>query len=275
MSAEKAAGNQPSNSGGTNKGPSKSSRRRPLRSKRRGRKPEEGGEPRSEHRNETRNESRNESRSEGRGEVRSESREPRAPSTNKSVDKSVRDNRDRRRRRRMRAKQRGASETQAPVVEDILKDLPPLVPAFVYTHVLRPAMRDSFEFRTEHFSKVTRRMEDFHIDLSPLYPDGGDEIKGVAYMPPLAERAGMDDEFDDGDYNEDDDEAGDKATGESGISGELEALDNPDWDAEEIEDAAALDGAASGIIAATIADEFYEDLGDSVVDEYPEEDLDD
>lgn len=205
MSVEKPSGNNPGSQGGNNnnnanKSPGKNNRRRSLRSKQRGRKPGEGGE------------------------VREPREQPVAPKP--TVEKNVRDNRDRRRRRRMRAKQRGPNETAPPVVEDILKDLPPLVPAFVYTHVLRPAMRDSFEFRTEHFSKVTRKLEDFHIDLSPLYPDGGDEIKGVAYVPPLAERqAGNDDSDDDESF---DDEPYDA-----------------DWEIADSPDAALLDGAST------------------------------
>jgi hypothetical protein len=264
MAGEKPSGNQPPHAGGgnaggnagggnANKGPSKNNnRRRSLRSKRRGRKPEEGS-----------------------GEARDtrEVREPRSESrphavTPKAADKNVRENRERRRRRRMRARQRGPNETAAPVVEDVLKDLPPLVPAFVYTHVLRPAMRDSFEFRTEHFSKVTRRLEDFHIDLSPLYPDGGDEIKGVAYIAP-ADRI---------EFTDDDEEEG---------------IDDPDWDAAESGDAARLDGGRldggrldgaddelAGELASDVADDiaisddFYAELNDSVVDEYPDEDVD-
>jgi len=222
MADEKAAGNPPANSGGNgNKGPNRNNRRRSVRSKRRGRKPEEGSEPR-------------------------ESREVRVPpSAPKLVEKGVHDNRERRRRRRMRAKQRGAGESAAPVVEDTFKDLPPLVPSFVYTHVIRTTVRDSFEFRSEHFSKVTRKLEDFHIDLSPLYPDGGDEIKGVAYMPPESER------IDFGDDEEGNDE---------------EEYDDPEWDAEQSADAAHLEG--------VIADDFYAELDDSVLDDSPEEDID-
>jgi hypothetical protein len=233
MADEKPTGNNPANPGNNNanKDAGKSNRRRSLRSKRRGRKPEEASESR-------------------------ESRESRAPreqraqpnNAPKAAEKSIADNRDRRRRRRMRAKQRGQSETTtttvAPVVENTFKDLPPLVPAFVYTHVLRPSIRDSFEFRTEHFSKVTRKMEDFHIDLSPLYPDGGDEIKGVGYMPPLEHKEGDDiEEEEEGDVFED-----------------------PDWDAEESGDALLLDGA--------IADDFYDNLDDSVIDVASVDDVD-
>jgi hypothetical protein len=238
MADEKPAGNNPANPGNNNanKDAGKSTRRRSLRSKRRGRKPEEASESREPR----------ESRA---------PREQRAQPNNapKAAEKSIADNRDRRRRRRMRAKQRGQSETTtttvAPVVENTFKDLPPLVPAFVYTHVLRPSIRDSFEFRTEHFSKVTRKMEDFHIDLSPLYPDGGDEIKGVGYMPPLEHKEG------------DDIEEEEEGDGEEG-----DVFEDPDWDAEESGDALLLDGA--------IADDFYDNLDDSVIDVASEDNVD-
>jgi hypothetical protein len=220
MSVENPSGNNPANQGGNNssnnpnKSSGKNNRRRSLRSKRRGRKPGEGGEVR---------------------EPREQPAAPK-PTADKIADKNVRDNRDRRRRRRMRAKQRGPNDAAPAVVEDVLKDLPPLVPAFVYTHVLRPAMRDTFEFRTEHFSKVTRQLEDFHIDLSPLYPDGGDEIKGVAYVPPLAERqaanAALDGDNKYGD-NEDDDESYDDEPYDA------------DWEIDNSPDAALLDGAST------------------------------
>ena len=125
----------------------------------------------------------------------------------------------------MRAKQRGPTETTPQVVEDVLKDLPPLVPAFVYTHVIRPMMRDSFEFRTEHFSKVTRKLEDFHIDLSPLYPEGGDEIKSATYVPPMPPVADGDEETS---WQDDVEEYG--------------ADDDVRTAAEESRDAARLDG---------------------------------
>ncbi|MCC6458747.1 MAG: hypothetical protein IT328_27625 [Caldilineaceae bacterium] len=255
MADEKAAGNNPANPGSNaansnaNKGTGKSNRRRSLRSKRRGRKPEEANEAREQRESRPPREPR---------------AQPNASNSVKAAEKSIAENRDRRRRRRMRAKQRGQSETAASepvVVENTLKDLPPLVPAFVYTHVLRPSTRDTFEFRTEHFSKVTRKMEDFHIDLSPLYPDGGNEIKGVGYMPPLELKEGDDveDEIDeelDGEFDADIDEGDDEGA----------LLEDPDWDSEESGDAALLDGA--------IADEFYNNLDDSVIDVPSEDDLD-
>jgi hypothetical protein len=149
----------------------------------------------------------------------------------------------------MRAKQRGATESAPSPAEDILKDLPPLVPAFVYTHVLRPMVRDSFEFRTEHFSKVTRRLEDFHIDLTPLYPEGGDEIKSATYVPPIPpsgdeEETSWHDDRAIGDDEGDDDGEG---VGESFGAGDGPIEFDGDAEvrtaAEESLDAARLEGA--------------------------------
>lgn len=265
MADEKAAGNSPANADGGNANKGSSKRRRSSRNRRRGGRKSEQASPSSE--------PRSDSRSDSRGESRPARGRQNAP---KGTDKSVNENRERRRRRRMRTKQRGQSETAPTIVGETLKDLPPLVPAFVYTHVSRPAMRDGFEFRTEHFSKVTRKLDDFHIDLSPLYPDGGDEIKGVAYVSPVSEsdRPVTDDrEFDDGGYDDEDDAEYERPSSRtSAPQADAEIIENPDWDAEESDDAARLDGAT--MIDGGIADSFWGELDDSVVDEYPEEDLD-
>lgn len=288
MADEKAAGNSPANSGGdnANKSSGRSNRRRSSRNRRRGRKPAENStntapstEGRSDNRTGNRSDNRSDNRSEPRGESRSSRNRQNA--SKGGGDKTTRDNRERRRRRRMRSKQRGQNETAPVTVGDTLKDLPDLVPAFVYTHVSRPAMRDGFEFRTEHFSKVTRKLGDFHIDLSPLYPEGGDEIKGVAYVPPVSEsdRPVTDDRvFDDGGYDDEDDAEYERPSSRANRAQSNtenvaeEIVENPDWDAEESDDAARLDGAT--MIDGVIADEFNAELDDSVVDEYPEEDLD-
>lgn len=69
----------------------------------------------------------------------------------------------------MQARQQGAADIQVNLLaqdEELNRPSPPVV---VYTHVIRPDVRDSYEFRSEHFSKVTRRLEDFKIDLSPFF----------------------------------------------------------------------------------------------------------
>ena len=52
---------------------------------------------------------------------------------------------------------------------------------------------------------------------------------------------------------------------------EAELFDDADWDTGESEDAARLDGATG----AELASDFYAEMDDSVVDEYPDEELDD
>lgn len=79
-------------------------------------------------------------------------------------------------RRRKRTRSRAAEAVAQPTTataESItnLSDYRPPDQVFIYTHITRPGSRDSYEFRAEHFSKVGRRLEDYDIDLSSLYPD--------------------------------------------------------------------------------------------------------
>ncbi len=92
---------------------------------------------------------------------------------NQEKEKAERDQRTRRRRRRPRSRQNGAAlepKVIAPptLIED---DYVPPKSIFIYTHVVRPDQRDSYEFRAEHFGKSGRRLEDFDIDLSILFPE--------------------------------------------------------------------------------------------------------
>ena len=122
-------------------------------------------------------------------------------------DKAQRDRRDRRRRRRAKSKQRGQTYA-APerAAEDIMQGLPSLQPVFVYTHVIRPSARDSYEFRTEHFGKATRRLEDFHIDLAAFFRSVEEDEARLAAAS-RGEAAGIDvDEDWDDDWDEDDED---------------------------------------------------------------------
>jgi hypothetical protein len=79
-------------------------------------------------------------------------------------------------RRRRRSRNRSGpivTPRVEPTAESIvnLEDYQPPSNVFVYTHVLRPDSRDSYEFRAEHFSKLGRRLEDYEIDLSLLFSD--------------------------------------------------------------------------------------------------------
>jgi hypothetical protein len=146
-------------------------RRRPLRNKPRGSRPGgEVGEPRP-------------AEPYAREARPDEPRDLAASGSSKILEKAQREQRERRerrRRRRLKAKQRGLAEARpeiVPPIDDL--DLPPRPPVFIYTHVIRPAARDGYEFRSEHFSKVTRRLEDFHIDLSPLLHSEEETAKQV------------------------------------------------------------------------------------------------
>lgn len=81
-------------------------------------------------------------------------------------------NRPRRRRRRARSEQ----PEIVPVVTEstldaIAHDYVPPQAVFIYTHVSRPTNQGMSEYRADHFTKVGRRLEDFDIDLSPLFGD--------------------------------------------------------------------------------------------------------
>lgn len=41
---------------------------------------------------------------------------------------------------------------------------------YIYEHSVHPELRDSYEFRPDHFSKVGRTLTDYQIDLSKLFP---------------------------------------------------------------------------------------------------------
>lgn len=97
---------------------------------------------------------------------------------NAKAESAVKNERDRRggRRRRRRSRSERPEET-VPVRESILatidQEYKPPKSVFVYTYVLRPGAPAAYEFRAEHFSRVGRRLEDFEIDLSPLFPTEG------------------------------------------------------------------------------------------------------
>ena len=94
------------------------------------------------------------------------------------------------RRRRRRSRSERPDET--PVVREstlatIDQEYKPPKSVFVYTYVLRPGAPTSYEFRAEHFSRVGRRLEDFEIDLSPLFPAEGQPRPEFSRRLPLAQ----------------------------------------------------------------------------------------
>ena len=75
-------------------------------------------------------------------------------------------------RRRKRTRTRSNRETQSRSRKTIMQEIDESYKApeavFIYTHVLRPDSRDSYEFRSDHFANITRKLDDFRIDLSPV-----------------------------------------------------------------------------------------------------------
>jgi hypothetical protein len=117
--------------------------------------------------------------------------------------------RDRRGGRRRRRRTRSERPEETPIVREstlaaIDQEYKPPKSVFVYTYVLRPGAPTSYEFRAEHFSRVGRRLEDFEIDLSPIFP-----IEGKA-KPDPSPRLPMDlDEEGRGKFSDEIDEVGD------------------------------------------------------------------
>lgn len=206
---------QPSQEG---KAGGRANKRRPFRGRRRERKPNaEGSEPR-------------------------EAPVAKERPQDRPLDKAQRERRERRRRRKLQAKQQGAAEPQINLLaqdEELNRPSPPVV---VYTHVIRPDVGSGYEFRTEHFSKVTRRLEDFKIDLSPFFLAVAEEERRMqnSLVKNLAEGQ-EDDDWEEDDW-EDEEVGDDPASGvtlaQSPTIDELEDFDDTDPDAgdESIED---------------------------------------
>lgn len=77
--------------------------------------------------------------------------------------------RQRKARRKARSRQRASEEARTQLAAEVDVEYVPPKSIFIYTHSAHPEMRDSYEFRPEHFSKVGRRIEDFQIDISSLF----------------------------------------------------------------------------------------------------------
>jgi hypothetical protein len=88
---------------------------------------------------------------------------------NAPADKRARSNR---RRRRSKGTRLGGESRPLPVVEVDVNYVPP-ASVYIYTHVVRPDARESYEFRSEHFSSVGRKLEDYDINLASLFDEEG------------------------------------------------------------------------------------------------------
>jgi hypothetical protein len=93
--------------------------------------------------------------------------------------------RQRKARRKAHSRQRAQEDVRAQNSETDVAYVAPKA-LFIYTYSAHPEMRDSYEFRPEHFSSVGRRLEDYHIDISPLFAtdrQGADNLPVVKSLP--------------------------------------------------------------------------------------------
>lgn len=71
-------------------------------------------------------------------------------------------------RRRARSRQRVDDNRSISMEAEVAYVAPKSV--YVYEHSVHPELRDAYEFRPDHFSKVGRTLADYQIDLSKLFP---------------------------------------------------------------------------------------------------------
>lgn len=160
-------------------------RKRSYRNRRRGRKPQnERNESRTtdSRTGDTRTGDSPKEEEGGRSRARSNRRggsRGRGKSNEAGLDPVKRARRERRRRKRAGGRTEFDEDVVAVEPMPDLEIEPKRV--FVYTHVLRPALRDAYEYRAEHFSHTGRTLEDFHIDLSAIliYPDDNPENEPI------------------------------------------------------------------------------------------------
>ena len=89
-------------------------------------------------------------------------------------------------RRRRKSKGRRGGEgvrEQAPLTQAQEINYEPPTSVYIYTHIVRPAGSGNYEFRAEHFSKLGRTLDDYAIDVSPLF----DEAARAAARPNMGE----------------------------------------------------------------------------------------
>lgn len=73
----------------------------------------------------------------------------------------------RRARKRARSRQRFDDSRAVNLEAEVAYVAPQAV--YIYEHSAHPELRDTYEFRPEHFSKVGRKLEDYALDLSKLF----------------------------------------------------------------------------------------------------------
>ena len=94
----------------------------------------------------------------------------------------------RQRKARRRAKSRQRSDDPRAQQMATETDVEYVAPAkvFIYTHSAHPEMRDTYEFRPDHFSHVGRRLDDYQINLTSLFwveKAGQDDLPIMKTLP--------------------------------------------------------------------------------------------
>lgn len=108
-----------------------------------------------------------------------------APEPNRPPETKQNSTRQRKARRKAHSRQRPQEDVRAQAAEaDVAYVAPKSV--FIYTHSAHPEMRDSYEFRPEHFSSVGRHLDDYTIDISSLFTAdkrGDDDLPVMKSLP--------------------------------------------------------------------------------------------
>jgi hypothetical protein len=163
MPEEKASKETPRDSSrdssGANAGRSRKGRRRYFQPKKDGKSPSPGSQPAGQ--------GADQSRQGGHHAGQSQ----RAQETGKRDGKrgeGKRSDEARKARRRARSRQRYDDNRAANLEAEVAYVAPQSV--YIYEHTVHPELRDTYEFRPDHFSKVGRTLADYQIDLSKLFP---------------------------------------------------------------------------------------------------------
>ncbi len=77
-------------------------------------------------------------------------------------------NKARKARRRARSRQHFDDNRAVNLEAEVAYEAPQAV--YIYEHSAHPELRDAYEFRPDHFSKVGHTLTDYQIDLSKLFP---------------------------------------------------------------------------------------------------------
>ena len=104
----------------------------------------------------------------------------RSPAAAKPPEAKSAQGRNRKARRRARSRQRLGEEQKVIVTSEPEVAYVPPQDVFIYTYAAHPEMRDAYEFRPEHFSRVGRTLADYQIDLTKIFPGNTDALPLLA-----------------------------------------------------------------------------------------------